>query len=83
MYNKDNKKTITKYLAEEISFNEFVNAIKTNEKLFAYLIKKNYLADRIKKVKYKTEFEFIDKVGLYCSINDAFFKEINKNSQAL
>lgn len=81
MFNKENKKIVFKYLVEEISFNEFVNAIKTNEKLFAYLIKKRYLADRIKQVKYKTDFEFVDKVGLYCSINDAFFKENKQKFQ--
>ena len=79
MFNNENKKIINKYLSEEISFNEFVNAIKTNEKLFVYLTKKRKIVERIKKVKYQLDFEFIDEVGLYCCIKDAFFKWDKKN----
>ena len=49
MFNNENKKIINKYLSEEISFKEFVNAIKTNEKLFIYLTKKEKLLIESKK----------------------------------
>jgi hypothetical protein len=79
MFNNDNKKIIKKYLSEEICFNEFVNAIKTNKKLFTYLTKRRKIEERIKKIQDQKDFKFIDEVGLYCSIKDVFFKCNKKN----
>lgn len=79
MRNNDNKKIINKYLSEEISFNEFVNIIKTNEKFYFYLTKNKKIAQRIKKIKYQTDFEFIDEVGLYSSIKNNFLKWNKRN----
>ena len=78
MFNNENKKIINKYLSEVISFKEFVNAIKKNDELFAYLIKKTNLVDRIKKIKSQIDFEFIDEVGLYSSIKGTFLKRNGK-----
>ena len=44
MFNNENKKLINKYLSEEISFNEFVNAIKTNEKLLSFIESEKFLS---------------------------------------
>ena len=79
MRNNDNKKIINKYLSEEISFNEFVNIIKTNEKFYLYLAKNKKIVQRIKKIKYQTDFEFIDEVGLYSSIMNNFSKWNKRN----
>ena len=78
MFNNENRKIIRKYLTEEISFNEFVNEIKTNEKLYGYLIKKRYLAEKMKNIKCQNDFKFIDEVSLYFTIKNIFLKNNKK-----
>lgn len=79
MFNKDVFKIINKYLSDQLSFNNFVTKIKTDNSLYEFLIKNKKIKNLITKIKQQEDYSFIDSLNLYTTIKKNFKKNKFKN----